>query len=286
MNPRPSLRCLSVFSRAPRTGGLAAARKAGRLHRARPAAALAGLALAWALGAGAWAASAVPPGGDQPGPDSAVAVSPGPQAGAGRAGLIGINLSMALLSFGTNDADNSFLNGRNGGLQGGAGYGVALKYGLSRDFSAKLGVDYLMAHADSSMVINGTLTSSRVDLPAAMIMLGGEYVLYPTPAMDLKLMAGYILVSIVNGNEKGAADSGVDMGAISGSTQGVQLGAGLELSLGRSFSIEADLAYNFARVGRAAFSGPPSDPGSAQVNGIVDYSGLMAKLAATIYLLP
>jgi hypothetical protein len=212
--------------------------------------------------------------------------APSGEVSGGRAGLIGINLSMAYLTYGMNDVNNGFLNGRSGGFRGDMGYGVELKYGLSRAFTAKMGVDFLLARADSSLVANGVLYSSRLDLPATMLSLGGDYVIFPTPAMDVKLGAAFILVSIFNGNEKSASDSTVDLGTISGSTQGLQLGAGLEMSLGRGFSIEGDLNYNFARIDRATFSGPPSDPGSAQVNGVVDYSGLMAKLALTVYLLP
>jgi hypothetical protein len=48
--------------------------------------------------------------------------------------------------------------------------------------------------------------------------------------------------------------------------------------------LEADLAYNVARISDATFAGSAADPGSYNTNGTVDYSGLVAKAAFNIYL--
>jgi hypothetical protein len=58
---------------------------------------------------------------------------------------------------------------------------------------------------------------------------------------------------------------------------------GLELFLGRRFSLEGDLAYNFARINSATFAGSPADPES---HDAVDYSGMVAKIGVTFYLIP
>lgn len=228
-------------------------------------------------------------------PASGAAASPSPAtatasvaqpAPTGRVGVFGLCGDLAYHTYGMNDVNNNFLDGRNGSFHGGVGYGAALKYGFTDKFAGKFGVDYLNASADSTRTIGGVKYNTRVDLPATMLFLGGEYVLLPTPAMDLKLIAGYTLTSIFNGNETGTNGNNMDMGSISGSTSGAQIGAGLELYLGRGFSFEGDLAYNYARIGRATFAASPSDPASTSADGVVDYSGLMGKVAFTVYLVP
>lgn len=215
-----------------------------------------------------------------------VEASPVPTAPNGHEGVFGLSGGGGYYTYGVNDVNNGFLDGRNGSFHGGLGYGAALKYGISDRWTGKLGVDYLLASAASSKSVGGVSYNSQVDLPATMIFVGAEYVVLPTPAMDLKLSAGYALVSIFNGKENATNGSNLDLGAISGSASGLQLGAGAELFLSRGFSFEADLAYNFARIDRATFAGAPSDSNSVSRDGVVDYSGLVAKVAFTIFLVP
>ena len=204
----------------------------------------------------------------------------------GRKGIFGLSADVAYYTYGMNDVNNRFLNGRDGSFHGGLGYGAGLKYGFSDRFAGKLGADYLMASADSSKTVGGTRFNSRVDLPATMLLLGGEYVLLGTPVLDLKVSGALSWVSIFNGKESGTNGNDQDLGSISGSGPGGQVGAGVELFLGRGFSLETGLAYNFARIDRATFAGAPNDPNASSSNGVVDYSGLMAKAAVTIYLVP
>lgn len=204
----------------------------------------------------------------------------------GRKGIFGLSVDAAYYTYGMNDVNNRFLNGRDGSFHGGLGYGAGLKYGFSERFAGKFGADYLMASADSSRTIGGVRFNTRVDLPATMLLLGGEYVVLGTPVLDLKVSGAMSWVSIFNGKESGTNGNDQDLGSISGSGPGGQLGAGVELFLGRGFSIETGLAYNFARIDRATFAGAPSDPNASSTNGVVDYSGLMAKVAVTIYLVP
>lgn len=209
-----------------------------------------------------------------------------PPPATGRVGLFGLCGNLGYNTYGVNDVNNNFLDGRNGSFHGGLGYGAALKYGFSDRFIGKFGIDYLIATADSSRIISGTKYNTRVDVPATMLTLGGEYILLPTPAMDLKLIGGVTFTSIFNAVETGINGNNMDMGAISGSTLGLQLGAGLEFNLSRSISFGGDLAFNYTRIDRASFSANPSDPTSTNANGIVDLSGLMAKVALTVYLTP
>lgn len=62
-----------------------------------------------------------------------------------------------------------------------------------------------------------------------------------------------------------------------------QAGLGIEVFLARGFSLEGDLAYNYAKISNATFAGSAADPGSSNGNGTVDYSGVVAKLAFNIY---
>lgn len=218
--------------------------------------------------------------------DDATVESLSPTATTGRVGFFGISGGLGYHTYGVNNVNNSFLDQRNGSFNGGVGYGAALKYGVSERFTAKLGVDFLEATADSTHVINGVQHNSRVELPATMVFVGGDFALAQMPTLDLKLSAGYLLVSIYNGQERGADGSRQDMGAISGSTSGFQIGTGLELFLTRGFSLETSLAYNFAKIERATFAAAPADINSGSTNGIVDYSGLVGKVAFTFYLFP
>ncbi|MES2202698.1 MAG: hypothetical protein V4498_10635 [candidate division FCPU426 bacterium] len=201
----------------------------------------------------------------------------------GRAGIFGLSGDAGFYTYGVNGV-NDQLHGTNTTLNGGMGYGVAGKFNLTNTLAAKVGIDYLYASAPASRIVNGTRVNSQVNLPATMVFIGGEYVFLPLPALDLKLIGGYTLVNIFNGHETGT--NGYDMGAITGSGSGAQVGAGAELFLGRGFSIETDLAYNFARIDGATFAGAPADPNSTSSNGTVDYSGVTAKVAFTIYLIP
>ena len=71
---------------------------------------------------------------------------------------------------------------------------------------------------------------------------------------------------------------------MTGTGSGFQVGLGAEVYLARGFSLEGDLAYNYAKISNATFAGSSADPGSSNSNGTVDYSGVVAKLAFNIYL--
>lgn len=236
----------------------------------------------------AWALTALPvrPLLAEENPDLGAPEALSPTATTGRVGVFGVSGALGYHTYGVNNVNNRFLNERNGSFNGGVGYGAALKLGVSERFTAKLGVDFLAAAADSTRTIGGIQYNSRVDLPATMIYAGGDYALARTSTLDLKLSAGYLLVSIYNGQERGVDGNSLDMGAISGSSSGLQIGTGLELFLSRGFSLETTLAYNFAKIERATFAAAPADTSSASSNGIVDYSGLVGKIAFTFYLLP
>jgi hypothetical protein len=116
-----------------------------------------------------------------------------------------------------------------------------------------------------------------------MLFLGGEYVLVPLQILDIKLIGGYTLVNIY-GDESTTGSNSMDLGKITGDGSGFQVGLGLEVFLAEGFSLEADLAYNYAKIYGATFAGSQADPGTTQSNGTVDYSGLVAKVAFNIYL--
>lgn len=203
-----------------------------------------------------------------------------------RAGVFGLSGEAGYYTYGMDDVNNRYLKGRDGNINGGLGYGAALKFGLTNNLAAKVGIDYLFASTDSSRTINGARVNSRVDLPATMLFLGGEYVFLPLGFVNFKAIGGYTLVNIYNGKEKGGDGYNTDLGTVAGTGSGGQFGAGVEFNLARGFSLETDLAYNFARIDGATFTGAPADPGTANSNGSVDYSGLVAKVAFTIYLVP
>jgi hypothetical protein len=200
----------------------------------------------------------------------------------GRAGIFGISGDLGYYTYGMNDVNNRLNNSGGGSINGGLGYGAALKFGLTNALTAKIGLDYLFAGTASSRTIGGTTYNSQVEIPATMLFIGGEYVFLPLEIVNLKLIGGYELVSIYNGDQK--SNNGMDLGSVTGSGSGAQFGAGLEVNLSRGFSLEADLCYNFATIYGATFAGPPSQANSPSSNGTVDYSGLVAKVAFNIYL--
>jgi hypothetical protein len=187
-------------------------------------------------------------------------------------------------TYGMDDVNNHFNHGEGNAINGGMGYGVAAKLGLTRRLAAKVGIDYLFASRDASRTISDTTYNTTVNLPATMLFVGGEYVLLPLRILNVKVIGGYTLTDIYNGDEKGSNGNERDFGAITGSGSGFQAGLGAELFLASSFSLQADLAYNYAKINNATFAGSTADPGSTDRNGAVDYSGLVAKLALNIYL--
>jgi opacity protein-like surface antigen len=202
----------------------------------------------------------------------------------GRAGTVGIFGDAAYYTYGMDDANARYRDQSNRSFSGGMGYGGGLKLYLTDNFAAKAGIDYLFASRESSRTIGGIVYNTRVDLPATLVFLGGDFDLLPGGPINLKLIGGYTLVSIYNGKEQETDGNKLDLGAISGSGSGFQVGAGLELYLAPSLSFEADLCYNKARIDGATFAGAPADPNSTSSNGAVDYSGMMAKAAVTLYL--
>jgi hypothetical protein len=203
----------------------------------------------------------------------------------GRAGVFGISGDLGYYSYGLSDVRNRLLNGGSGSVDGGLGYGAALKLNLTNALAAKVGIDYLFASTPSSRLIGGVKVETQVDLPATMIFIGGEYAFLQWPALNVKLIAGYTLVNIFNGAERSSTGSLLDLGAITGTGSGAQIGAGAEFFLSKGFSLEATLAYNLARINGATFAGSPADPSTVNMLGVVDYSGLVAKVAFTIYLI-
>ena len=203
-----------------------------------------------------------------------------------RAGILGIYGDAGYYTYGMDEVNNRYLRGRDGSINGGLGYGAGLKFCLSRRFALKGGIDYLFAGTDSTRYVNGVTVTSRVDLPATMIFLGGEYSFLPLGPLDLKLQGGYLLANIFNGHERGGDGNSLDLGSVRGTGSGGQAGLGLELNLSPGFSLETDLDYNFAKISGATFTGAPADPGSVERDGTVDYSGIVAKIAFNIYFVP
>jgi len=183
-------------------------------------------------------------------------------------------------TYGMDDVNNRFNNGGGNAIHGGMGYGADVKLGLTDRFAAKLGIDYLFASRSAQRTVGSTTYNTTVNLPATMVFIGGEYTLVPLGLVDIKLIGGYTLVNIYNGNQ--TTDNNLDLGAVTGTGSGFQAGVGAEVFLARGFSLEADLAYNYAKIDNATFAGSPAAPGSS--GGTVDYSGLVAKLAFNIYL--
>jgi hypothetical protein len=199
----------------------------------------------------------------------------------GHAGIFSVSADAGYYTYGMKEV-NDRLNTGGGSISGGAGYGGAVKLGINDNLAVKVGIDYLFASTLSTRTYGGTTYNTEVSLPATMIFIGGEYVFLPLAVMDVKLIAGYTLITIFNGHEQGTA--GTDMGSIAGQGSGAQVGLGLEFPLGRNFSLETDLGYNLARIYGATFAGAPSDPNSTNGSGTVDYSGLVAKVGVTFYL--
>ena len=186
-------------------------------------------------------------------------------------------------TYGMDDVNQRFNQGGDNSISGGTGYGVSAKLGLTDRLAAKAGIDYLFASRNASRTVGSTTYDTSVNLPATMLFLGGEYVLFPLPLVDLKLSGGYTLVNIYNGNQT-ANGGALDLGNVTGTGSGFQVGLGAEVFLARGFSLEADVAYNYAKISNATFAGSAADPGSVNSNGTVDYSGIVAKLAFNIYL--
>jgi hypothetical protein len=187
-------------------------------------------------------------------------------------------------TYGMNDVNNRFRNGGGNDINGGMGYGGSVKLGVTDHLAAKIGMDYLFASRASSRTVGGTTYNTQVNLPATMLFIGGEYAILPLGLVNLKLIGGYTLVSVYNGDERSNDGSNLDFGSVTGSGSGFQAGLGLEVFLNRGFSLEGDLAYNHARIDNATFAGSSADPGSTNRNDSVDYSGVVAKVALNIYL--
>jgi hypothetical protein len=185
-------------------------------------------------------------------------------------------------TYGMQDVNHRFNQGGSNDINGGLGYGADVKLGLTNHFAAKVGLDYLFASKNAQRTVGATTYNTTVNLPATMLMIGGEYSLLPLGPVDLKLTGGYTLVNIYNGKQ--TTDNNLDLGSVTGTGSGFQVGLGMEVFLARGFSLEGDLAYNYAKIDNATFAGSPAAPGSTNSNGTVDYSGMVAKLAFNIYL--
>lgn len=217
--------------------------------------------------------------------DDSQAASPSAK-GSSRAGALGIVGDAGYYTYGMEEVKARY-NGQSGGsFDGGLGYGAALKLYLTDQLAAKVGIDYLFASKDSTRTIGGVAYATHVDMPATLTFFGGEFDLIPLGPVNLKLIGGFTLVNIFNGKEQGTNGNTLDLGTISGSGTGFQVGAGLEVYLAPSLSLEADLGYNHARIDGATFAGAAADPNSVDSHGAVDYSGMMAKVAVTLYLHP
>jgi hypothetical protein len=185
-------------------------------------------------------------------------------------------------TYGMADVNQRFSQGGNDDINGGLGYGVDAKLGLTDRLAAKVGIDYLFASKSAERTVGATTYNTTVNLPATMLFIGGEYTLLPLHILDVKLIGGYTLVNIYNGNQ--TTSNNLDLGAVTGTGSGFQVGAGAELFLSEGFSFEADLAYNYAKIDNATFAGSTAAPGSTNSNGTVDYSGVVGKIAFNIYL--
>jgi hypothetical protein len=201
----------------------------------------------------------------------------------GGAGTVGLGGHLGYYTYGMSDVNARFRDGRDADFSGGMGVGGSLKLGLTQQLSAKIGLDYLYASRESHRTILGVDYETRVEMPATLIFIGGELIFMPLGPLNLKLIGGYTIVDIYNGRERGR-EGALDLGTITGTGSGFQAGLGAELFLMPSFSIGAELGYNYAKIEGATFAGGPADPGSFNTNGTVDYSGVMAKVVATVYL--
>jgi len=202
-------------------------------------------------------------------------------------GVGGLSLSgdAGYYTYGMDDVNARYGNGGGNAINGGLGYGGGLALGFTNRLAARVGLDYLQASRGAVHSIGGTEYTTTVNLPATVLFIGGEYVLVPLRILNVKLIGGYTLVTIHNGDESTDGGNSLDLGAVTGSGSGFQVGLGVEAFLANGFSLEADLAYDYAKIANATFAGSAADPGSTGSNGVVDYSGLVAKLAFNIYLL-
>lgn len=200
--------------------------------------------------------------------------------------LRGLALSgdLGYYTYGMDDVNNRFKAGGSNDIHGGLGYGGAVQFGLSDDLALKLGLDYLQAGRSSVRTIGATTYQTQVDMPATVLFMGVDMIFLPLPIVDLKLLAGATFINIYNGRERTTGSNSFDLGAVQGSGVGFQAGLGAEVFLAPRFSLEGDLAYNYAQLNNVTFAGSPADPGSVNQNGTVDYSGLLAKVAFNIYL--
>jgi opacity protein-like surface antigen len=201
-----------------------------------------------------------------------------------RAGTIGLLGSAAYYTYGMEDANARYQGQTNDSFKGGIGYGGGLKVYLSNNLAAKAAVDYLFTSRAASRTIGGIVYNTQVDLPATLVFLGGEFDLIPGGPLNLKLIGGYTLINIYNGKEQSTDSNKLDLGAVTGSGSGFQVGAGIEGFVAPALSLGLNLCYNKARIDGATFAGAPADPNSTTSNGAVDYSGVMAKAVITLYL--
>jgi len=202
----------------------------------------------------------------------------------GSARGLALSGDLGYYTYGMDDVNQRFNQGGSNAINGGLGYGGAVKLGLTDHLAGKIGLDYLQASKNAPRTVGGTTYNTTVNLPATLLFIGGEYQLLPLQVLNLKLIGGYTLVNIYNGDQKSNDGSNMDFGTVTGTGSGFQAGLGLEVYLARGFSLEGDLAYNYAKISNATFAGSSADPGSSNSNGTVDYSGVVAKLAFNIYL--
>ena len=113
-------------------------------------------------------------------------------------------------TYGMDDVNQRFNQGGSNAINGGLGYGVDAKLGLTNHFAAKVGLDYLFASKNAQRTVGGTTYNTTVNLPATMLFIGGEYALLPLGIVDLKLTGGYTLVNIYNGQQ--TTDNNLDLG--------------------------------------------------------------------------
>lgn len=201
-----------------------------------------------------------------------------------RAGTVGITVDGGYYTYGMSDVNARYQGQDITNFNGGLGFGAGIKVYLTNSLAAKAGIDYLLAAKDAKRTIGGITYNSRVDMPATLTFLGGEFDLLPGGPLNIKLIGGMTFVSIYNGKEQTTDSNRLDLGTVTGTGIGFQVGAGAEFYLLPALSIEADVCYNKARIDGATFAGSPADPATASMNDAVDYSGIVAKVAVTLYL--
>ena len=88
-------------------------------------------------------------------------------------------------TYGMQDVNQRFNQGGSNDINGGMGYGVDAKLGLTNHFAAKVGLDYLFAEKNAQRTIGATTYNTTVNLPATMLLIGVEYSLLPLGPVDL-----------------------------------------------------------------------------------------------------